>query len=202
MPGHIDIALAINDWRGEARKLILPRYYRLISTSDKDAGREIVVAPGARLEIELDVDVLAELPGGLDVQVALDRWVEDRTELLPAMIGDLLAAGTDLLVTVGSAATLARSPLRVVRCTTPPASGALGVPSTCRPSWLKSTLMRSHPGEATNARRMRAISGVRPGTRPRSGFEFTICPENERAGLNRECTRPSASIARRSESTQ
>ncbi len=58
------------------------------------------------------------------------------------------------------------------------------------------------PGAATNARRTRAISGVRPGTRPRSGFEFTICPENERAGLKREWTRPSASIARRSESTQ
>src|SRR5689334_7246637 len=34
--------------------------------------------------------------------IVFDRWAEDRAERLPAMIGDLLAAGTNLLVAVGT----------------------------------------------------------------------------------------------------
>ena len=47
------------------------------------------------------------------------------------------------------------------------------------PLWQQD--MSKLPGRGTNARRIRAISGVRPGTRPRSGLEFTRWPENERA---------------------
>src|SRR5947209_1688828 len=70
----------------------------LIARNDVELGaaqEQVVVALRSRLEVELEVDILAEFPGGLDVQVPLDGRIVHQLaldDLETAVVGFGLAS--------------------------------------------------------------------------------------------------------------
>jgi putative ABC transport system substrate-binding protein len=82
------------------------------------AGAEVkiprvgLIQPGSREENQSLLDAFREKLAGLGWTdgsniTVLDRWAEERTEQLPAIVNELIGSGVTILVTAGTSATLA-----------------------------------------------------------------------------------------------
>ena len=87
-------------WRARAAETKIPRV-GFIHTGSRQANQSALDAFRAGLAALGWTD-------GSNVAV-LDRWSEDRTEVLPAIVKELIGSGAALLVTTGTPATLAAS---------------------------------------------------------------------------------------------